>query len=806
MSGVFQFNGMSLASFKNGQYGSPNLNASLDELAATNADWISINVERFTSTITSADIHATGSSESDANVTNAIAQAHARGLSVMLKPMVDSLDGTWRGEYAPADVPTWFANYKATLVSYAKLAQANDVEMLCIGTEYKSLTGAAYKSYWTDLIGAVRAVYDGPLVYAADWSEAKDVSFWDKVDYIGVDPYVPLTEKNNPTVAELKAGWTSVSTNPWVAAQSNYQSPVDFYHSLSTQYGKPVIFPEIGYRSIDGANKLPGNWSQNAPVDLQEQADAYQAFFEVWSQQTSWMKGAFLWNWEPRINPQTTQGWDGYTPQDKPAETVITEWYGGTATAPTPPPPPAPELWVEGGATINWLARAADGATVNGTAGNDFFGGGAGRITMVGGVGDDKYIVNHSYDVIAENAGGGVDTASVWATSFVLAANVENLVLEGSWGQSGTGNALANIMRSGAGGDTLDGAGGSDLLVGGGGRDKFLVKAGNGSDTIADFQNAVDVVTLDGFALGSFAAVRAAMTQAGSDVKLALGGGDVLTFRGHAIADFSAADFTFARVASPAPTPAPAPAPAPAPTPTPTAPAPGLSDWAQSGAPTKWYARAADGASVTGTAGNDFFGGGAGRITMIGNGGDDTYIVNHSYDVITENAGGGVDTAESWSTSYVLAANVENLVLKGNWGQTGTGNGGDNRLVSTAGKDTLNGGGGDDALVAGTGASKLTGGSGSDLFVFSKASAHDNVVTDFVSGGDALDFRPLMTALGYRGTDPVADHVLGMRQAGADVVVTIDADGSGGGSGHTLVTIQNAQLSQLKDGVDYLWH
>jgi len=42
-----------------------------------------------------------------------------------------------------------------------------------------------------------------------------------------------------------------------------------------------IHFTEIGYRSIDGANKAPWDWQISGTVDLQEQADCYQAVFEV---------------------------------------------------------------------------------------------------------------------------------------------------------------------------------------------------------------------------------------------------------------------------------------------------------------------------------------------------------------------------------------------------------------------------------------------------------------------------------------------------------------------------------------------
>jgi Ca2+-binding RTX toxin-like protein len=119
----------------------------------------------------------------------------------------------------------------------------------------------------------------------------------------------------------------------------------------------------------------------------------------------------------------------------------------------------------------------------------------------------------------------------------------------------------------------------------------------------------------------------------------------------------------------------------------------------------------------------------AGTDTMIGLGGDDTYVVDEAGDVVTEAANRGIDGVRS-PVSYVLPANVENLVLTGTGAVNGTGNelanslrgnAGNNRLNGLAGDDTLSGGGGNDRLTGGPGNDKLIGGPGLDTFDFDTA-------------------------------------------------------------------------------------
>src|SRR5262249_31832012 len=146
--------------------------------------------------------------------------------------------------------------------------------------------------------------------------EFTSVSFWDQLDIIGLDGYFTLTDQNNPTLAQLISAWTSNRFGEnIVAAVQNFAS--------SRQ--KPLIFTEIGYKSTDGTNREPWNFSLSGAVDTAEQRDCYEAAFTVWSQQSSWMRGFFWWAW-PVPPPAANDG--DYNPRSKPAETVLRTWQG----------------------------------------------------------------------------------------------------------------------------------------------------------------------------------------------------------------------------------------------------------------------------------------------------------------------------------------------------------------------------------------------------------------------------------------------------------------------------------------------
>jgi hypothetical protein len=252
-------------------------------MAATGANAVELVVTQYTPSLTDPTISATADTESDTSLEDAIAQAQAQGMQILLKPQVDPSTGQYRALYDFSDPAQFFANYETFIVHYAEIAQATGVGMLSIGSELTSLTGPQYESEWDTIIAAIRQVYSGQLTYASAYNETATVSFWNELDVIGVNPYEALTTIADPTVAQLETGWTT-TPNPVL----DNMSPVDYYQSLSASYDKPILFTEIGYRSVNGTNTLNGQNGAYDPAtypyypyqDYEQQNTALQAFFQ----------------------------------------------------------------------------------------------------------------------------------------------------------------------------------------------------------------------------------------------------------------------------------------------------------------------------------------------------------------------------------------------------------------------------------------------------------------------------------------------------------------------------------------------
>jgi Ca2+-binding RTX toxin-like protein len=110
-------------------------------------------------------------------------------------------------------------------------------------------------------------------------------------------------------------------------------------------------------------------------------------------------------------------------------------------------------------------------------------------------------------------------------------------------------------------------------------------------------------------------------------------------------------------------------------------------------------------------------------------------------------------------------------------------------LTSGGPGSTLTGGAGADTLHASQGDDWLTGGAGADHFVFGKEPWSPIHITDFQPGEDKIDLTALLDAVGYAGSDPVADGYLAIIDGGTKVL--FDDDGPGGDWPNYIISLES---------------
>jgi hypothetical protein len=286
------------------------------DMTAVGANWVSLTPFSWMSGLSDPDLRFSASrrwwGESDEGIVDSARWAHAAGMKVMLKPhiWVRGPNG-WSGYVAmasDADWARWFLNYKRWILHCADLAESERMEALVVGTE---LAGAslnpANEPEWRRMIAAVRGHFSGIVLWSANWDrEFAGLPFWDALDLMGVACYDPVSDKPDPTEADLHTGWRAIAAR---------------LREASEGWHRRVVLTEVGYRSSADAAREPWVWRSSAEPDTDLQAHLFEAMFDAcWDE--PWLGGVFIWKWHAQPSRADRDGRD-FTPQGKPALDVI---------------------------------------------------------------------------------------------------------------------------------------------------------------------------------------------------------------------------------------------------------------------------------------------------------------------------------------------------------------------------------------------------------------------------------------------------------------------------------------------------
>lgn len=221
--------------------------------------------------------------------------------------------------------------------------------------------------------------------------------------------------------------------------------------------------------------------------------------------------------------------------------------------------------------------------TIYGNGGDDLIIGGEGKDNLHGGDGDDTFALGVSGNGFDRYDGGagydtidGRDTDLIQLSGLFEAANSIEAIIGngdtviggaysadmldfstvvltgiasvngGGGGDTLIGSAGDDVLNGGFMNDSVTGGAGTDMLIGGWGRDTFIFHGGDGTDTIADFENRRDTIMLSGHdGIDSFDDLDGMITQVGDDAVIDFQDGDMLILTGTSITALDESDVLF---------------------------------------------------------------------------------------------------------------------------------------------------------------------------------------------------------------------------------------------------------------------
>jgi trimeric autotransporter adhesin len=340
---------------------------------------------------------------------------------------------------------------------------------------------------------------------------------------------------------------------------------------------------------------------------------------------------------------------------------------------------------------VNTLILTGTGA-LTGTANSatDTLIAGTAVATLKGSSGNDTFVINNSADVVTDTSTTASNTVQS-SVSYTLVTNVNTLILSGTAALVGTANgATDTLIAGGTGAATLNGSTGNDTFVVNNSADVVSdtsTTATNALQASVNYTLATNVNSLlltgSGNLIGTGNGASDSLTaNSGSDTLIA--GAGVATLFGAAGNETFVINNTADVITDTSAT---------------------ASNILQSSVtftlPTDVNTLVLTGTgALTGTANGatDTLIAGTAVATLKGAGGNDTFVVDNTGDVVTDTSATASNTLQS-SVNFTLPTNVNTLLLTGTGALIGTANGAADTLLSGTGLETLVGGNGNDVFV-----------------------------------------------------------------------------------------------------------
>jgi hypothetical protein len=307
----------------------------------------------------------------DEDIEQAITDAESVGLTPILslvihltgelaKPPPTAVGDLWFGQ--PGDISIlgavtataehqWVDSYTAFVVHYAQISQKDHLPFFIFGNDLLNITTDNNKTAqgskgavgspgdkfpcsgrrdcdWRHIINAIKSAsyidyqgkeqtgggYAGKLIYGSYWGtdtkappEFENITWWDAVDFIGVDGRFPLTANvADVPVTTLVHAWHGQKDDLDLAGQGDIVSRLK---AVYDKFKHPILFTSAGYESALGSNSKPGGTVSTNRDDVEQERDMEALLTTFSASAAPWFVGV-IWAFdEPKWPRSSVDGW-----------------------------------------------------------------------------------------------------------------------------------------------------------------------------------------------------------------------------------------------------------------------------------------------------------------------------------------------------------------------------------------------------------------------------------------------------------------------------------------------------------------
>ena len=228
----------------NGKPADANIANILDYAVARGANSVAYSFPIYTDGQRPTRVYTGPETPQPAALARMVAAAHARGLRVMVRPLLDEANlrtpsGGWRGTIRPPRVAAWFDSYEQALRPFLKGAARAKAAEFVLATELTSLQ--QYQSRWKAVAISAGELFPSTLSYTFNW-DARDSQMVPPDGAVGLDLYFAVDLGPEATVEQLTDSLTKqIMAKPKALRQV-------------------MVAQEVGIAAQNGAYREPWNW------------------------------------------------------------------------------------------------------------------------------------------------------------------------------------------------------------------------------------------------------------------------------------------------------------------------------------------------------------------------------------------------------------------------------------------------------------------------------------------------------------------------------------------------------------------